>query len=293
MNTNETILAELREIANLVLDTAIIATTISEFEHKASEDRQKLKNRLISTISQNLKKFQAEQLKQLPKWPGVGYKKGTLKNYPPMHWAYDTSMPELKEEEALESWFSVEEKEQFYSTFREYDKSFIKILKTCEKKAKEEWTIYDSELSAFEKNYVEEKKKLEDKQIALSRELYKHTVIDSSLFQIAGDIYTILKLKRADTLKEAINLALDDKRKEAEDAQRALHNAEMERLAEERVSAARAQAHAVERQNAENRRAQEEAKVAAFKRCMHCAYTDRCSSTVKSNAVNCTSYVPK
>ena len=57
-----------------------------------------------------------------------------------------------------------------------------------------------------------------------------------------------MKQKRADSLKEAINLALDEYQKEMERFERQLHDEKMERLAEEEAHVKKEQAAAAQYQ---------------------------------------------
>ena len=133
MNTNDPIFVELQNLVFLYNKYRRKSKDLYEFDDKISEERQKLERKLSSTTTKKLKSFQSEQIKKLPRWPGVGYdNKGNLKNYPPIHWAY-ASMPELRAEKVLETWFSSEQKTKFYNAFREYEKSFVKIKKICER----------------------------------------------------------------------------------------------------------------------------------------------------------------
>ena len=139
----------------------------------------------------------------------------------------------------------------------------------------------------------------------------------------------MLKTGRADTLKEAINLALEEDRKDREEAERRaearqqeailerqardnrMHNEAMQRAAEEEARAtrahnaamekeARAQAQAAAAQAREAARQTEiaqkqarDAQRAASARCAGCANNLKCSYKTKQNAGSCGAYRPR
>jgi len=215
-----------------------------------------------------------------------------------------------------------EENARFFKEFKEYDDDFFKLIDICSQKyreAKKEFYIVATELEKKQK--LRAKQKL-DELSNVEKQLEGITLIHSDLFHNAQRIADILKMGRADTLKEAINLSLDEERKEQEEEMRReeareqaaileqqaqdneRHNLAMQRAAAEELAAmrehnnameraARAQADEARRQTELAQKAQTQAKQAAEARCAHCINYSKCSYYVRKNAINCSSYRPK
>lgn len=111
------------------------------------------------------------------------------------------------------------------------------------------------------------------------KQLSQITVIDAELFELSGKIASMLEQGRAESLKEAINLAIDEDRQEK-------HNQAMQEEAELQTLAAEEQARAAEEQA-------DEAKYNASRRCQFCANFTKCSGYAKQNAANCAAYRPQ
>ena len=141
------------------------------------------------------------------------------------------------------------ENKRFLDEFKEYDTAFLNFVDACSKKHDEELKACIAQLEIIKDNCISELNRVYNEQVVVINELYEHTVIDSELYDNAWRISGILKKGRADTLKDAINLALDDERKDNEEAAR-------------RVEAARQQA-ILEQQAADNRRHNEKMQRAA------------------------------
>ena len=145
----------------------------------------------------------------------------------------------------------------------------------------------------------------------LINELTSTTLIPEELYCYAYRISSMLKQKRADSLKEAINLVFDEKRKEEEEEARReeaarreailerqaydnrMHNEAMQRVAEEEARAAREHNAAMERaaqeQNDILKKSAESQQRAASARCNTCANRFNCSYE-KKQAYSCSSY---
>ena len=210
MNTNsvENIILELDQISSLCSKIGSVYRSIDILESKKNAELEKTKKVREITINRSLRAFKEEQLAKLPEWNATH---DYISTWPPTHWSYPSSSKrDFKTEKTLDSFSSPEMKEQIYNSFREYEKSFIKIMKVCEEKGKTEWDAFHAELAAINSKYEKMKEELDAKKDTLEMEMNKHTVISSDLFYLAGEISLLLKQKRADTLKEAINLATDD-----------------------------------------------------------------------------------
>lgn len=243
-------------------------------------------------------------------------------------------------EDSVKSWEKEFEKqytkdinEKKYTAFKAYDDKFLSFVEDCDKKFEEESIRHEEEIDKIsEKN----QKKLDDlyqEKNALIDELTSTSLIPEDLYFDAWRISSMLKQKRADSLKEAINLALDEKRKEEEEEARReeaarreaileqqaydnrMHNEAMQRVAEAEARATREHNAAMERAAREHNAAMEraaqaqanaaqaqakaadrqirDAKSAAAARCSNCANSSKCSSYVRNNSINCPSYRPR
>ena len=164
----------------------------------------------------------------------------------------------------------------------------------------------------------------------LLEEIENNTVLHTDYVPYAARLARLIESGRADTLKEAINLMLDDIRKDKEEAERRdearrqeeetrrhnmamqniaeqeardarAHNAAMEKAARDQAAAAKAQAAAaqaaandarIRAQQAEKDRINQEsrAKREASRRCNTCANAGKCSMF---GMVNCAAFRPR
>lgn len=222
-----------------------------------------------------------------------------------------------------------EENERFINEFKNYDACFLKFVDVCSKKYSDENKRYVAELEKISKKYVDNLNKLHDEWLGVKAQLDSVTLIHCDLFKIASRISFALKTGRAETLKEAINLAIDDERKDVEEATRRAeaqqreeileqqaidnrahnekmqrvaeenaiamrrHNAEIERTAQEQARAAQAQAAEAARQSELAQRQAKEAQRAAISRCSYCVNNMKCTFQAKQNAASCAAYRPR
>lgn len=233
---------------------------------------------------------------------------------PPKHWR-DTNVAEDKEcEEIIEKWLSNEGKEKLYNVFREYDKFFLSVTEECDTEYNRVKAIKASKLDEIEKKYENISNELIAQKEHLQNQLKGTTLIPEELFEEANGILKMLKLKRADTLKEAINLVFDEKRKDEEEAQRReeaarqeaileeqawdnrMHNEEMERAIQEEARAMREHNEKMEQAAERSARDQADAMVsqraANQARCWSCAKSGTCSYERKQANI-CQAYVRK
>lgn len=211
-----------------------------------------------------------------------------------------------------------EDDERFINEFKEFDTAFLSMVDVCSQKYDKEFKRYSDGLEAIKEKYI---KKLDDisEEIKGTLDLLcQDTIIHPDLFDNAWRISSMLKTGRADTLKEAINLALDEERKDMEEAARRaearqqeaileqqardnrMHNEAMARAAEEEARAQRAHNAAMERAaEAQAREAAKQTAAAAQQardaqnRCRYCANVSKCSFVAKKNAANCAAYRPR
>ncbi|MBQ7319176.1 MAG: hypothetical protein IJW97_03220 [Clostridia bacterium] len=222
-----------------------------------------------------------------------------------------------------------QESQRFLAECQTYDTAFLSLVDVCSKKYREEFARYEAGLEAIKDKYLKKLNDIHEEIQGVLTQLEQVTLIHSSLIPSAWRILNMLRTGRADTLKEAINLAADEERKDAEEAARQeeamqqqrlmeqqahdarMHNAAMERAAEEEARAMRAHNAAMERAAADQARAAErqareaakqtemakqqarDAQRAASARCARCANYSKCSYQVRQNAANCSAYTPK
>lgn len=185
--------------------------------------------------------------------------------FPPKHWRDTNATRDIESEDLIEKWVSREGKEKLYNVFREYDNAFLSVAEECEAEYNKAKALKTSTLDEIEKKYKKKKNDLVAEKERLQNQLNSTTLIPEELFEDADRILSMLKLKRADTIKEAINLVFDEKRKDEEEAARRkeaarreaileeqardnrMHNLAMERAAEEEARAMREHNAAIER----------------------------------------------
>lgn len=210
-----------------------------------------------------------------------------------------------------------EEREIIHAEITKYQKSYFSIVEECDKKYMQELVNLTNFNAELDEKYAAMAIEIDTKIKEIEAKLEKITVIHSDLFYLAGRISSVLKQGRADTLKEAINIALDDQRKADEELNRQLeaermeeearrHNEAMQREAERQSEMAAAQARAAEEQARfaqqqaiesakQTQLAQqqaEDAKRDAWKRCGRCINSSKCKWDVKG-IPNCPNYRPR
>ncbi len=229
---------------------------------------------------------------------------------------------QLKWETEFNRGATKEEKERFLNESMAYDACFLNLVEACSQKYSDELKRYEVGLASIQEKYLDKLDRLNHELSEVSEQLNNVTLIHSDLFGNAGRISTMLKTGRADSLKEAINLALDEERKDMEEAARRaearkqeaileqqardnrIHNEAMQRAAEEEARATRAHNAAMERAaQAQAREAARQSEIAqkqardaqraASARCANCANSTKCTYTAKQNAGSCGAYRPR
>lgn len=152
--------------------------------------------------------------------------------------------------------FADGQNEYFYSECIKFENEFLELVKACDgyyEAEKEKNAIAISNIQkAFSKKHDDLNNQLENTETQLSAV----TLIHPDLFGSALHISKLLETGRADTLKEAINLAFDEDRKDAEEEARQIEAARqaaiLEQQAEALERAAREHNAEIERQNREH-----------------------------------------
>jgi len=135
------------------------------------------------------------------------------------------------------------EKRCFYEKCISYDVAFSDMVNECTKEG--ERLIGDALLAIeeHERTFCAQKSIIQDKITTTEHRLDKIGILDKDYYDLSGELSHLLKSGRADTLKEALHMALEEKRKleeaEALAEQELEYQMEMERIAEEQAYEAR------------------------------------------------------
>lgn len=148
--------------------------------------------------------------------------------------------------------FADGQNEYFYSECIKFENEFLELVKACDgyyEAEKEKNAIAISNIQkAFSKKHDDLNNQLENTETQLSAV----TLIHPDLFGSALHISKLLETGRADTLKEAINLAFDEDRKDAEEEARQIEAARKEAILEQQTQDAREHNAAMEREAREH-----------------------------------------
>lgn len=133
--------------------------------------------------------------------------------------------------------FANGQNEYFYSECIKFENEFLELVKACDgyyEAEKEKNAIAISNIQkAFSKKHDDLNNQLENTETQLSAV----TLIHPDLFGSALHIAKLIETGRADTLKEAINLAFDEDRKDAEEEARQMEAARKETILEQQAEA--------------------------------------------------------
>lgn len=189
-----------------------------------------------------------------------------------------------------------------------YEQEFLSIVKDCDTISSEFVVEMREEKNKLSKQHHAELEQLDQEWKEICNQLEAVTLIHPDLFYIAWRISSALKNGRASTLKEAINIAIDDERLEREEAARQAEARRQEAILQRQAEANRRHNEAVERTaRDEARRSEQEARDQAYRarqeerdkeraaeaRCLACVNRNKCSYTVKKNSLSCSAFIPK
>lgn len=199
-------------------------------------------------------------------------------------------------------------RKEIHNFFRKSEDPILAKIKEIEEKTEAEYKALVEEEKKISDKHKGEREDLEAIMQELTDEQNKITVIAPALRHLSGAILRNLNLGRADNLKEAINIALEDERIAEEESRRDFearerekreiayeqemkemqreHNREMERQAQEQTRQAEAQA----RKQAE---AERQARSASIQKCARCLNHGKCSISVQRNSLTCSAYKPR
>ncbi|MBS5733897.1 MAG: hypothetical protein KHW87_04230 [Clostridiales bacterium] len=147
--------------------------------------------------------------------------------------------------------------ERFYSECIEFENTFLALTKACdtyyEAEKEKKSIVIENIQKAFSKKHDHLNNQLENTEMQLNAV----TLIHLDLFGNALHIAKLLETGRADTLKEAINLAFDEDRKDAEEEARQIEAARKEAILEQQAEETRIHQRALERAAREHNAAME------------------------------------
>ena len=204
---------------------------------------------------------------------------------------------------------------ELIKTIEGYDKEYRSMVSDCDTMFECMSKAQVVRLQTARSEHEEKIEKISQRLEANQAQLSAVTLLNPDMFDRARQIAEAIRRGRADTVKEAINIVLDDERRAEEEAQRRReaaarqailerqaadnrrHNEEMERTAARQ--AAEAKRHNDEMERSANARAEadkQERIRMAQKRCRNCAHVMECPVSVsyrtQSTGAVCPSFVP-
>ena len=143
--------------------------------------------------------------------------------------------------------FSKEKNDALFNDFKECDKAYLSYLNSCAPIFNEAINNFKDGWQDICEDYKKKMREVAEEYERNCKQLSQITVIDAELFELSGKIASMLEQGRAESLKEAINLAIDEDRQEK-------HNQAMQEEAELQTLAAQEQARAEQEHNEEMQR---------------------------------------
>lgn len=222
-----------------------------------------------------------------------------------MGWSYKTSKDELKKHQ--------KNYDEAMSQHSESLTSFRKALTSYEK----DISVAMEQLVRYELGYYqkypkykeivfgyEEKLKTAEKELDENYEkLGQIDFIPLEYFHLVSRIISMLESGRADSYKEALNMAIDEERQDAMEAERRQEEARRLEALERQAEEERRHNMMMERQQADHERAMEraareqaeETRMMGVRKCWNCANYGKCSSKIIGSGagLNCGGYRPK
>lgn len=159
-----------------------------------------------------------------------------------------------------------DEKARFLKECSEFDGCFLALVEKCDERFNDAELKHQAMMDEITQKYLKKLDVIHSEFNEIFDQLAEVTLIHIDHFEHAWRISSMLKTGRADSLTEAINLAIDEDRKEKEEATRQeearrqeaileqqaydnrMHNEAMQRTAERQARATEAQARAAEAQ---------------------------------------------
>ena len=195
-------------------------------------------------------------------WCEKGRKMADILTYEQRCKEYEENIARWKE--SLDSTMTDEERISFYAECCDFDMSFLGFLKSTLNSIRALVDEHNENKHSLILEYEKKKKDMDQRVIDLENELESIGIISKNYYYLSMDVADVLENGRADTLKEALNIAIDDERKEKEAAERraeALRQEEILRSrAEEEMRHNQAMEYEARQQTEYTKRSQEEAE---------------------------------
>ena len=164
---------------------------------------------------------------------------------------------ERKWQESFNTYDIANDQKRFFAECVPYEKRFNEIVNLCTDMQSKELKECQKALDNLRAEYLAKGEKDQSQLEIVEEKLGAVTLIHSDLFCHAWRISEMLETQRADTLKDAINLALEEERKENEEAERRAEARRQEAILEEQAYMTRMHEQAMERATEEHNRAME------------------------------------
>ncbi len=241
----------------------------------------------------------------LAPWVFVGARRADVLDYGKKCELYEQSLQEWANQ--LDEAINEDARKDFFEACVEFDNSFLSFIYETDAEIKSAYGEYNRKKQEAQLEYVRKHNELVEHKKEVEDELASIGVLTPSYYYLALDVADNLQSGRADTLKEALNLAIDDVRKENEaeerrkEAQRQedllrrqaeeeiRHNREMERAAKEQNDELRRQSDEMRRQGDELRRqANKKYDTSVCYRCYN--YGRGCNGSFVSQTGTCGSF---
>lgn len=152
--------------------------------------------------------------------------------------------------------------EHFLMECDTFENALAKNIDNCVAHYNEKNAQFESDSKAITEKWTEKLSSVSAELDNVKGQLDAVTLIHSDLFYSASHIAKLLSTQRADTLKEAINLAIEEDRKDAQEAERRREAQRQEAILEEQAFQTRMHEQAMER-SAREHAAQMEAQAKA------------------------------
>lgn len=137
--------------------------------------------------------------------------------------------------------------DHFFVECDEFEKMFKKNTEDCTKRFNEKNAQFQLDSKAVSDKWAEKLSPVNAELDNVKAQLNAVTLIHSDLFYSASHISTLLSTQRADTLKEAINLAIEEDRRDEQEAERRREAMRQEAILEEQAFQTRMHEQAMER----------------------------------------------
>ena len=202
--------------------------------------------------------------------------------------------------------------ENVFEISKEFHKEFLALVDVCDVAAEPIREEYKRNLQDNENEFINIQNQIKAKIEDCEKYLSAVTIIHPSMFDKIDKISNVLELGRADSIKEAVNIVIDDERRESEEEERRREAARRQAVLEAQAYEAKRHNEAMENQareaqEAANKKAEEDERLrkeelrknrsAAINRCVYCIHSSKCHYDLKKRYQDsgqiCPNYVPE